>query len=345
MAAVFLVMLYEYSPLFYVSVVSLCFVVTAAMVLGWFGFDVPVILRNSDETESVLPTPEKQMVQVTNPFALEVGSGPASVTSGVSVRPCCLEPCVLTCFWGCEVAALQGALQAHQHGPRLDTPQRFQDALRHRYCYSQSFQINTDDQEERSTQIPPDQGVTHFGPLPRDRYPLVALLTLTDEQTRDNFNIVSSVTVVHVPDQSYPLSARVLFQYLLTAQGSMYELKPLFMSADSRGESSPPGPDHSTPPTKANKEDGPQEEGSKEEPSPALESEEDQDQDQEEQDQSQRRRRDCVVCQNAAVNRVLLPCRHACVCHSCVAHFQHCPMCRAFIIESFALSEGGAAQH
>lgn len=45
-----------------------------------FGFDVPVILRSSDETESTLPTPEKQMVQVINPFALQIGSGPASVT-------------------------------------------------------------------------------------------------------------------------------------------------------------------------------------------------------------------------------------------------------------------------
>lgn len=45
-----------------------------------FGFDVPVILRSSDETESVLPVPEKRMVQVTNPFALELGSGAASVT-------------------------------------------------------------------------------------------------------------------------------------------------------------------------------------------------------------------------------------------------------------------------
>ena len=45
-----------------------------------FGFDVPVILRSSDETESVLPVPEKRMVQVTNPFALEIGSDVASVT-------------------------------------------------------------------------------------------------------------------------------------------------------------------------------------------------------------------------------------------------------------------------
>lgn len=54
--------------------------------------------------------------------------------------------------------------------------------------------------------------------------------------------------------------------------------------------------------------------------------------------------RDCVVCQNAAVNRVLLPCRHACVCDSCVSHFQHCPICRAFVIESFALTRGPAVE-
>lgn len=36
---------------------------------------------------------------------------------------------------------------------------------------------------------------------------------------------VASVTVIHVPDDKYRLSARVLFQYLLTSQGNMYELK------------------------------------------------------------------------------------------------------------------------
>lgn len=35
MAAVFLVTLFEYSPLFYIAVVSLCFVVTAVIVVGW----------------------------------------------------------------------------------------------------------------------------------------------------------------------------------------------------------------------------------------------------------------------------------------------------------------------
>lgn len=54
--------------------------------------------------------------------------------------------------------------------------------------------------------------------------------------------------------------------------------------------------------------------------------------------------RDCVVCQNAAVNRVLLPCRHACMCDSCVSFFQHCPICRAFVQESFALTQSNDCQ-
>ncbi|KAM6954226.1 LOW QUALITY PROTEIN: cell growth regulator with RING finger domain protein 1 [Aplochiton taeniatus] len=214
MAAVFLVMLYEYSPLFYISVISLCFVVTAAMVLGWFGFDVPVILRSSDETESVLPVPERRMVKVTNPFALEMGSGAASVTEGVSLRPCCLESCALNCFWGCGIHALQEALHTHQRGPRLRTPQQFQEALHFQYNHCQSFHIGSEDREERTTVIPACLGIRDFGMLPRDRYPLVAVLTLAEPESRDTYNIVASVTVAHVPDENYSLPARVLFQYL-----------------------------------------------------------------------------------------------------------------------------------
>ncbi|CAK6970184.1 cell growth regulator with RING finger domain protein 1 [Scomber scombrus] len=343
MAAVFLVTLYEYSPLFYISVVSLCFVITAAMVLGWFGFDVPVILRSSDETESILPTPEKQMVQVTNPFCLEMCSGPMSVTDGVFLRACCLEPCILSCFWGCEIGALQGALQAHQRGPRLSTPRHFQEALRFLYSYCQSFSISSEDREGHHTQIPADQGIRDFGLLPRRCYPLVAVLTLAEQEARDTYNIVASVTVIHVPDDKYSLSARIVFQYLFTSQGNMYELKPLFMSAGSEGASGPTEADHNIQqpgePT--------EEEASRVEP--VLEEEEEEEvekeeeEDEEEEDWSDGRGRDCVVCQNAAVNRVLLPCRHACVCDSCVSHFQHCPICRAFVLESFALAQGVAA--
>ncbi|CAJ1077581.1 cell growth regulator with RING finger domain protein 1 [Xyrichtys novacula] len=336
MAAVFLVTLFEYSPLFYISVVSLCFIVTAAMVLGWFGVDVPVILRSSDDTESILPTPEKQMVKVTNPFSLQVGCGPASVTSGVHLKPCCLEPCTLTCFWGCEVRALQEALQAHQHGQKISTPQQIKEALQFRYLHCESFDISGEDRTELHTQIPADLEVADFGPLPRECYPLVAVLTLTEQEARETYSIVVSVSVLHVPDDKYSLSARVLFQYLLTAQGNMYELQPLFMSADSGGASNTS--EQSPPPTEPS-------ESSKPEQNPVQEEneekkEEDEEEDEEEEEWAGGSGRDCVVCQNAAVNRVLLPCRHACVCDGCVSRFQHCPICRAFILESFTLTPG-----
>ncbi|XP_029351630.1 cell growth regulator with RING finger domain protein 1 [Echeneis naucrates] len=325
MAAVFLVTLYEYSPLFYISVVFLCFLVTAAMVLGWFGFDVPVILRSSDDMETFLQTPEKKMVQVTNPFALEMDFGVASVTGGASVKPCCLEPCVLSCFWGCEMSALQEALHAHQHGQRLSTSQDFHAALHLCYHHCESFHVCVG-HEELHTQIPVDWGITDFGWLPRERYPLVAVLTLAEPDARDVYNIVASVTVIHVPDDKYSLPARLLFQYLLTSHGNMYELKPLFMSADSGGISGAPDSEHTTSET-------PKEAGRLEQVADEDES------------WTEGMGRDCVVCQNAAVNRVLLPCRHACVCDSCLSHFQHCPICRSFVLESFTLMQAQTAEY
>lgn len=316
MVAVFLVTLYEYSPLFYISVVFLCFIITAAMVLGWVGFDVHAILRNSDEIQSVLPTPEKQMVRVTNPFTLELASSkPASVTDGVWFRLRSLEPSVLTCFWGCEVYSVQEALTALQHSSGPSCLQSFQQALACQYYHSQKFQISDTNWNELLTQIPADQEITDFGSLPRRRYPLVAVLTLDQEDVIESSSIVASVTVIHVPDIKYSLSARILFQYLFTAHGSMYELKPLFMSADSD-------------------EDKTESRSSSSEGSPTNRTE----LDTEEELWSEKSERDCVVCQNARVSKVLLPCRHTCVCESCVLHLQHCPVCRAFIMESFTLT-------
>lgn len=101
------------------------------------------------------------------------------------------------------------------------------------------------------------------------------------------------------------------------------------MSADSVGTSRSPDSEQSTQPGPA------KDKASGEEQGPVLE----------EEYWSEGRSRDCVICQNAAVNRVLLPCRHACVCDGCVSHFQHCPICRAFVLESFTLTQGLATEH
>ncbi|KAM6336090.1 cell growth regulator with RING finger domain protein 1 [Podargus strigoides] len=318
MAAVFLVMLYEYLPLLYITVVFVCFLVTSGLVLGWFGLGVPVILRNLEETESSTRVLKKRMRQVKNPFGLEIPHpATASVTKGITLTPDCLEDCILTCYWGCSVQKLHEALQKHVYCFRIKTPQALEDALYSEYLYRQQYSIKKNDKEEKYCQLPEDAQVVDFGPVPRARYPLVALLTLADEEDREIYDIISMVTVIHIPDESYRLSCRILYQYLLLAQGQYHDLKQLFMSANNTApSSSDPSPgERSTDRSLLEKaglaEDEPElhEENSK----------------------------DCVVCQNGTVNWVLLPCRHACLCDGCIKYFQQCPMCRQFVQESFPL--------
>lgn len=52
----------------------------------------------------------------------------------------------------------------------------------------------------------------------------------------------------------------------------------------------------------------------------------------------------CVVCQVDVVNKVFLPCRHACVCNQCFTKVEKCPMCRGNIQSCFNLSNSHAEE-
>ncbi|XP_062474437.1 cell growth regulator with RING finger domain protein 1 isoform X1 [Pezoporus occidentalis] len=282
------------------------------------GLGVPVILRNSEETESSARMLKKQMRQVKNPFGLEIlHPATASVTKGIILTPDCLEDCILTCYWGCSVQKLHKALQKHVYCFRIKTPQALEDALYSEYLYRQQYFIKKNDKEEKHCQLPEDAQVVDFGPVPRSRYPLVALLTLADEEDREIYDIISMVAVIHIPDESYRLPCRILYQYLLLAQGQYHELKQLFMSANSTAASS-----SDTSPGERSTDRSLLERAGLAEDEPELHEE---------------NSKDCVVCQNGTVNWVLLPCRHTCLCDGCIKYFQQCPMCRQFVQESFPL--------
>ncbi|XP_040415652.1 cell growth regulator with RING finger domain protein 1 isoform X1 [Cygnus olor] len=283
-----------------------------------FGLGVPVILRNSEETESSTRVLKKRMRQVKNPFGLEISHpGTASVTKGITLTPDCLEDCVLTCYWGCNVQKLHEALQKHVYCFRINTPQALEDALYNEYLYRQQYFIKKNEKEEKYCQLPEDAQVVDFGPVPRARYPLIALLTLADEEDREIYDIISMVAVIHIPDESYRLSCRILYQYLLLAQGQYHDLKQLFMSANSTAPSS-----CDTSLGERSIDKSLLEKAGLAEDEPELHEE---------------NSKDCVVCQNGPVNWVLLPCRHTCLCDGCIRYFQQCPMCRQFVQESFPL--------
>lgn len=125
------------------------------------------------------------------------------------------------------------------------------------------------------------------------------------------------VSVIHIPDKTYKLSCRILYQYLLLAQGQFHDLKQLFMSANNNSTPS----SNSSPEGKNTDQSLMEKAGLSESEVEPLEE----------------NSKDCVVCQNGTVNWVLLPCRHTCLCDGCVKYFQQCPMCRQFVQESFAL--------
>uniref|UniRef100_A0A8C9ELZ9 Cell growth regulator with RING finger domain protein 1 n=1 Tax=Pavo cristatus TaxID=9049 RepID=A0A8C9ELZ9_PAVCR len=299
MAAVFLVTLYEYSPLFYITVVFVCFLVTSGLVLG--GCCRPAIQLLSLSKEGT-------------DFGLEIT---LLSLPGITLTPDCLEDCVLTCYWGCNVQKLHEALQKHVYCFRISTPQALEDALYDQYLYRQQYFIHKNDKEEKYCQLPEDAQVVDFGPVPRLCYPLIALLTLADEEDREIYDIISMVAVIHVPDESYRLSCRILYQYLLLAQGQYHDLKQLFMSANS-----PTPPSRGTSPDERSTDRSLLEKAGLAEDEPELHEE---------------NSKDCVVCQNGTVNWVLLPCRHTCLCDGCIKYFQQCPMCRQFVQESFPL--------
>lgn len=322
MPAIFLSTLYEYSQPVYIAVVFVCFLVTCALVLGWFGVDVPVILRNSDDSASNTFLSRRQMVQVKNPFGLEIANPDgATIATGATLRAHCLEESTLTCYWGCSVQKVQEALQKHVYCFRIMTPGALEEALYGEYLYREQHVMQKESKEEILLRLSEDNKMEDFGPVPRTRYPLIALLTLSHADDRELYPIVSMLSVIHIPDRSYRLPCRIIYQYLLTAQGQFYDLKQLYMSTSEQTSES------------TESEDG-QDSCDKELLQKLGLSEE------EEEETQDGRGKDCVVCQNDTVNWVLLPCRHVCLCDGCLTRFQHCPICRQFVEETFPLRSG-----
>ena len=61
---------------------------------------------------------------------------------------------------------------------------------------NQSLSISGENREEHYSEMPAELRITDFGHLPRERYPLVALLTLAEPEARDTYNIVSMTVMV-----------------------------------------------------------------------------------------------------------------------------------------------------
>lgn len=62
--------------------------------------------------------------------------------------------------------------------------------------FDRDVSVGKGQRSECVTQMPPDLRVKDFGFLPRDRYPLVAVLTLANTEDRDAYDIVSNMVMM-----------------------------------------------------------------------------------------------------------------------------------------------------
>ncbi|XP_066281883.1 cell growth regulator with RING finger domain protein 1-like [Branchiostoma lanceolatum] len=308
--AVLLEPVFEVSTVF--SILSVVFTFISMVV-----FIIRLQHDNSIVQQTGQNIPVVRMQSVSNPFVLDVHQPQqASVRDGLSVQLTSKVPAVLSHYWGVHIASFHELLQDQVSGLLPSSQQdwiqdiclRKEEDIMIPPCENHVEHVLLSGQEEEEKK---------FGGCPRSVYPVV--LVLKRQESAEAMSIAGMISVVHVPDPDCADPCQVLCQYLLTGTGNMYDLKRLYMAVDDSADQTmeDPHPTTQEPNQEPDQED-------------TAETEDDLTTDEDV-------RKDCVVCQNGPINRVLLPCRHACVCDVCAAHFHQCPMCRQDIVSSFCM--------
>uniref|UniRef100_UPI00358F0098 cell growth regulator with RING finger domain protein 1-like n=1 Tax=Myxine glutinosa TaxID=7769 RepID=UPI00358F0098 len=334
--------------LFVHAVVVLILVLSACR--SWF--HLPEFQNNGQSDHNAITTmQETPMVKVRNPLFLDLTSASsAGILGGVLLKVRCLENTLLNCYWGCEIFRVHSALL----GCSFRDSTIFEKAIEQSFLHKQQFTLAKGNTEIHRVNLPEALEVTDFGESPRQRYPLVALVTSENSQNLDSCAIVSLLSIIHVPDRHMKLSCRILHRYLLTQSGRIYYLQGLFKSTSNVVSGRDEVEEEEVQPANGDEEalsDDPivMRENKVQNRSPRLERE------MEANDSSTNAEgealcvdsedslcnglepKDCVVCQGAPVTMVLLPCRHACLCRACVHLVQRCPMCRDPFCKMFVL--------
>ncbi|WAR19869.1 CGRF1-like protein [Mya arenaria] len=144
---------------------------------------------------------------------------------------------------------------------------------------------------------------------------------------------MTQFTVIHLKDELCTLDSHIVYQFLKTNHNNLITLQPIFVSHDEEYREF----DHNNRPTSEinrTTDDG-QSSGVQDIPTdPAFsESKTDSDSDV----NINHINGCCCICQTLPIFYTLLPCRHACVCKSCLKPLDKCPICRTYIDSYFRI--------
>ncbi|XP_077990722.1 cell growth regulator with RING finger domain protein 1-like [Glandiceps talaboti] len=328
----------EISSILSIFTVVLCFSAMAIFIIR-LGIN-PLPVSSQPVGEDV---PVTAMVGMRNPFSLEIfNTDSAALNSGVKLKVSSEVPCTLDVYWGLNISSLYNVFTHRQQSSEAQSQDCSapvslcqNDPVEYPFdCIWSVSRLEVHLFDTKVTKIPikEDKSISldvcqgevielkpvnqqlNLGGLPRTKYPLVVVMSVdatqdSDIQEEEQSNIVSMVSAIHLPDSGYSVKSHIILQMVFTNTGSCCNLEKFFVSTEQSEDST-----------------------SAETLDPNIFAEL-------ETEDLPAGARDCTVCQNASISRVLLPCRHACVCDHCFPLLDKCPMCRG-PIQSFFYMHG-----
>ncbi|XP_031571269.1 uncharacterized protein LOC116305480 isoform X2 [Actinia tenebrosa] len=293
---------------------------------------------------SAMDVPAKFLVEVRNPFSVKMIEDRSFQRGKLSFLFDSTVPCYVTTYWGVSVLSIENAVAKEQsttqNSDRGDDDDDDYD----------DDENNLDADEEEFTQIIPFERILSGsyeskGPMEyynpgkeyvadvqilsefesqlaasstqqgNQTFPLVFVIERSRNLSHEEKKKVKSCDIVALittlccskssPDNK---TFSIASQYVQTANGNIFPLKKLFVSDSQSSQSDATSSNNGMDSSLAS--------------DTSLTS------------------ATCVICHSMAVSRVLLPCRHACVCGLCFSKLEaKCPMCRQWIQSYFVTLE------
>lgn len=276
--------------------------------------------------------PQMKMMRVHIPFTFKLQETSKSSYSDLQCTVSSQVPYTLQAYWGVSIRELHLFLWRPWSAMRSAVQQGL--LLHGHHQQKGAVFLKQPHGDELFTLFLPRPSDLDLGTPPRLCYPLVIFLVRNDPPQLDLHpdETVALINVVHIKDSVCTLPTSILAQYLKQANGQLSCLKQLYLAtgnpltyddeqaaratvAECETKPIPSGDASPLPIVSSNS-------SAWSSPSSPVHAVVEQ---------------LCVVCQYFPLSRALLPCRHTCVCASCFAKLDRCPMCRGPIRSYFCI--------
>ncbi|KAH3848003.1 hypothetical protein DPMN_090339 [Dreissena polymorpha] len=287
---------------------------------------------------------EKQMSVLHNPFSVQINQKEiSSLSAGLHIAVSVSTETKVAVFWGVNIQAFQLELNrpAGKIASRLQSGETFEGHFVHKE--GAEILAPADDVVQWHLICPSELVEDRLGESPRSMYPAVIVMLREDTDIPQNTTaIMLQLTVIHLKDSLCSLDSHIVYQFVKTNQNGIISLQPIFVSHDE--ETNIPA-DNQTLSSEISPKDG--NETDLQENlnihSEDCKGHQQNNDDYQQSDESCDIRGCCCVCQTLPVFYTLLPCRHACVCRSCVKLLDRCPICRGYIDSYFRVAGRNSA--